>query len=82
MGKCLILAPKTGFENFVRLENKFTSPCEKNQCALKINFQHLVILGFIGILDEKDVFGVGFIYLLAGRIVLFAHLIFATQKPP
>ncbi|MCM1312647.1 MAG: hypothetical protein NC252_07070 [Roseburia sp.] len=57
---------KTGFENFVHLENKFCSPCEKNQCALKINFQHLVILGFIGLLDGKGMFGVEILYLLVG----------------
>ncbi|MCM1346443.1 MAG: hypothetical protein NC206_05105, partial [Bacteroides sp.] len=58
------LTRKTGFENFVHLENKFRSPCAKNRCALQINFQHLVILTFSGLLDEKGVFWVGFIYLL------------------
>ncbi|MCM1311432.1 MAG: hypothetical protein NC206_00170 [Bacteroides sp.] len=73
---------KTGFENFVRLENKFCSPCEKNQCALEINFQHLENLGFSGLLDGKGVFGVGFLYLLVGRIILFVSSAFEAQKPP
>ncbi|MCM1419909.1 MAG: hypothetical protein NC224_00745, partial [Bacteroides sp.] len=67
---------KTGFENFVRLENKFCSPCEKNQCTLEINFQHLVIFGFSGLLDGNGVFWVEILYLLVGRIVLFVHLNF------
>ncbi|MCM1346397.1 MAG: hypothetical protein NC206_04870, partial [Bacteroides sp.] len=73
---------KAGFENFVRLENKFRSPCEKNQCALEINFQHLVILGFFGVLGGNGAFGVEFLYLLVGRIILFVHLKFEAQKPP
>ncbi|MCM1313127.1 MAG: hypothetical protein NC206_10225, partial [Bacteroides sp.] len=73
---------KTGFENFVHLENKFCSPCEKNQCALEINFQHLVILGFIGLLGGNGAFGVEFINPLVGRIVLFVHSFFESQKPP
>ncbi|MCM1420686.1 MAG: hypothetical protein NC224_04745, partial [Bacteroides sp.] len=70
------------FENFVRLENKFRSPCEKNQCTLEINFQHLVILTFWALLGGTGVFGVEFLYLLVGRIVLFVHSKFKTQKPP
>ncbi|MCM1313681.1 MAG: hypothetical protein NC252_12380, partial [Roseburia sp.] len=77
-----ILGRKTGFENFVRLENKFCVPCEKNQCALEINFQHLVILDFTGLLGEKGVFRVEIICLLVGRIVLFACLIFGDRRPP
>ncbi|MCM1421877.1 MAG: hypothetical protein NC224_10835 [Bacteroides sp.] len=67
---------KTGFENFVRLENKFCVPCEKNQCALEINFQHLVILGFWALLGIKGVFGVEFLCLLVGQIVLFIFFVF------
>ncbi|MCM1313269.1 MAG: hypothetical protein NC206_07370, partial [Bacteroides sp.] len=58
------LGRKTGFENFVHLENKFCVPCEKNQCALEINFQHLVILVFCGLLGGEGVFGGEFICLL------------------
>ncbi|MCM1346541.1 MAG: hypothetical protein NC206_05600, partial [Bacteroides sp.] len=71
-----ILTRKTGFENFVHLENKFRVPCEKNQCALEINFQHLVILGFCGLLDGKGMFGRKFICLFVVWVVLFVHSIF------
>ncbi|MCM1347505.1 MAG: hypothetical protein NC206_10540, partial [Bacteroides sp.] len=58
------LTRKMGFENFVHLENKFCSPCEKNQCTLEINFQHLVILGFTGLLDGEGMFRRKIVYLL------------------
>ncbi|MCM1421903.1 MAG: hypothetical protein NC224_10975, partial [Bacteroides sp.] len=77
-----ILGRKTGFENFVHLENKFCAPCEKNQCALEINFQHLVILAFSGLLDGKGMFGVEILYLLVGQIVLFVRMNFKVQNPP
>ncbi|MCM1347317.1 MAG: hypothetical protein NC206_09570, partial [Bacteroides sp.] len=70
------------FENFVHLENKFRSPCAKNQCALEINFQHLVILAFVGLLGGIGAFSLDFMNLLVGRIVLFVRLFFGPQNPP
>ncbi|MCM1313110.1 MAG: hypothetical protein NC252_09480, partial [Roseburia sp.] len=42
---------------------------------------HLVILSFSGLLDGKGVFGVEFLYLLVGLIVLFVCSVFEGLKP-